>query len=143
MDEMNHEPRRDPRLADALRRAEPAPPLEAVDWDAMRARLAARAELPLAARRAETRGRARPRWLMPFAAAASVAVALLAGRLAMGPRADAGSPGPVAVDTARPAAVPSLDELVEGALPESVDAAISGQADADALLLAAVGTLDS
>ena len=147
MDEMTREPQRDPRLAAALRAAEPEPPADAVDFAAMRARLAARAELPLAARRVSARGeaatRARPRWLVPVAAAASVAVALLAGRAALGPTPEPGHPAVAAVDTALPALPPSLDELVEGAVPDGVDALISGQADADALLLAAVGTAES
>lgn len=142
MDDLTPTPQRDPQLAALLRAAEPEPPLEAVDWAAMRARLSQRAELPLAARRAEARTRTavrRPRWLVPLAAAASVAVAVLAGRAAMAPAP--ADPGAVAVDSSR--AHPAVDVLVDGAVAEQVDDLISGQADADALLLAAVGTVDS
>ena len=81
-DEMNDlEIRPDPLLAAALRSAEGEPPLDAVDWDALRTTVRERAELPLARRRRPART---PRWLaplVPLAAAASVAMALWVGGL--------------------------------------------------------------
>ncbi|MET0399778.1 MAG: hypothetical protein ABW277_23525 [Longimicrobiaceae bacterium] len=137
MDELS----RDPRLADALREVDP-PPADAVDWNRLRASVAARAELPLAARRAAMRRRAAGRWaaaLVPAAAAAAIAFATLPGGVRFsGGRADA-----VAMDSGGAHRV-RVDEVVEASYPAGdVERLISGRADADALLLAAVGETDA
>lgn len=82
-EEMSRESAPDPELRAALRLVEGEPPLEDVDWDALRGSIRARAELPLARRRREAGGaRGRPgaervrRPLIPLAVAASVALAV-------------------------------------------------------------------
>jgi hypothetical protein len=134
MDELS----RDPRLADALRELDP-PPAAEVDWDRLRASTAARAELPLARRRGAARRRATARWaaaLAPVAAAAALAFALLPGG-ARRPAADA-----VALDSGA-APRPRVEEVVDASYPAGdVERLISGRADADALLLAALGEAD-
>jgi hypothetical protein len=63
---------RDPRLADALRDTYGDPP--EIDWNALRGRVAAQAELPLARMRHAPPRRWRPlRALVPLAAAAGIA----------------------------------------------------------------------
>jgi hypothetical protein len=137
MDELS----RDPRLADALRELDP-PPAGGVDWQRLRASTAARAELPLARRRGAARRRAAARWaaaLAPVAAAAALAFALLPGARPSGGRAaDA-----VALDSGA-APRPRVEEVVDASYPAGdVERLISGRADADALLLAAVGEPDA
>jgi hypothetical protein len=134
MDELS----RDPRLADALRELDP-PPAGEVDWQRLRASTAARAGLPLARRRGAARRRAAARWaaaLAPVAAAAAIAFALLPGgvRPSGGRAADR-----VALDSGA-APRPRVEEVVDASYPAGdVERLISGRADADALLLAAVG----
>ena len=68
---------RDPEIAAALRLIDSEPPLQEVDWDALRSSIVARAEMPLARRR--TRSARLARWtrpLVPLAAAASIALAV-------------------------------------------------------------------
>ncbi|HYH78254.1 MAG TPA: hypothetical protein VEX86_00605 [Longimicrobium sp.] len=70
-------PERDPQLAAALRTAYGDPP--EIDWTALRGRVAAQAELPLARRRHAQPRRWRPlRALVPLAAAAGIAGAAFA-----------------------------------------------------------------
>lgn len=81
-------PARDEALAAVLREAVPEPPVDRVDWRALRSAVLARAELPLA------RLRRRQRWwevtagwaraAVPAAAAAGVVLALAVGALDRG-----------------------------------------------------------
>jgi hypothetical protein len=73
MDEME----RDPALAAALRRMDGDAP--AMDWDALRARVTAQAELPLARRRRTLSIRRGFRAIVPLAAAAGIAAVALGG----------------------------------------------------------------
>jgi len=142
-DQMHDAPAPDPELARALRSLGEEPPLERVDWEALRAPIHARAELPLARlRRAGEGAPATPRkasparvWLrplVPLAAAAGIgAVALL------------GWPG--AEEPAPPAAT-AMEERID---PEEVFRAdlseqefrllVSESGEAEELLLIAVG----
>lgn len=119
---------RDPELSALLRGAAGEPPARDVDWEALRARIGAQAELPLAQRRraAAPRPAWRPRVLVPLVAAAAVAA------LALGLRPDARplTPGDREV----------VQEIVDASLPENLDAVISGEAAQMALLEAAVGS---
>jgi hypothetical protein len=137
MDELS----RDPRLADALRELDP-PPAAGVDWDRLRASTAARAELPLARRRGAARRRATARWaaaLAPVGAAAALAFALLPG----GARPVGARAAGAAMDSGGAPGV-RVEEVVEASYPAGdVERLISGRADADALLLAAVGETDA
>jgi hypothetical protein len=117
MQDLPRDPLPDPRLAAALGgHGWPEP-----EWDRLRARIAARAELPLARRRRAARVRSAARWgalLLPTAAAA--ALALYLGR-------------------AEPAPQPTVEEVVRASLPAGeLDRLISGTAEREALLLAAV-----
>lgn len=73
MDEID----RDPALAAALRGMEGDAP--AMDWDALRARVAAQAEFPLARRRRTLSLRRTLRAVVPLAAAAGIAAVALGG----------------------------------------------------------------
>lgn len=73
MDELD----RDPALAAALRGLDGDTP--AVDWDALRARASAGAELPLARRRRTLAFRRGVRAIVPLAAAAGIAAVALRG----------------------------------------------------------------
>jgi predicted exporter len=144
----------DPRLVSALRSVEAEPPVDEVDWDALRAGLNARAELPLARLRARAsaggsgapaavrrpvRGGARVvRWLVPLAAAAGLGGLLLAlpgdplhpggGRTAGVPVATTGQ------------AAPEVQAILDETIPDRVDHAIDGaQSDEDAVLTGALG----
>ncbi len=120
MDEMN----RDPVLGAALRDAYGDAP--EMDFDALRARISASAELPLAGRR---RGRARSRGLralVPLAAAAgiaAVAVATLPGRRVPLSQADEAV----------------VQEILDLSVPGEVGALMSGEAADQALLEAVAG----
>lgn len=120
----DHDPERDESLAALLRDA--ADPVPAMDWDAMRSRITAAAELPLAQarRRHQPRRGSLLRALLPLAAAAGIAGGYIALR-----------PGPVADgDQAL------VDEMVEASLPETVDQLISGEAAQGALLEVVAGS---
>lgn len=67
---------RDPVIAAALRGTDDAP---AVDWNALRARVASQAELPLARRRRALSLRRGLRTVVPLAAAAGIAAVALRG----------------------------------------------------------------
>ncbi|HEX8393714.1 MAG TPA: hypothetical protein VF665_15345 [Longimicrobium sp.] len=117
MDELE----RDPLLSAALRDA--AGPAPEPDWDALRGRIAARAELPLARRRAAVRAPARRavRALLPLAAAAGIAGVAWT---ALTPRS------PVLT----PAERSEIDAAVREGLPDQVHLLLTGEA-ADAALL--------
>lgn len=136
---MTHEPMndaaRDREIEAALRLAESEPPFDEVDWSALRSSITARAEMPLARRRARSARRARwTRTFVPLAAAASIALALWVT-------------GPFG-ELATPVARGAPDAVVPAVSPEDVFQAdlseqefrniVSGTADADALLLLAV-----
>lgn len=121
---MDDEMERDPVLGAALR--DPRGDAPAVDWDALRARVAAEAELPLARRRrARVVGR-RLRTVLPLAAAAGIAALAL---------------------TALPDRRPSLsqadqavvEEILELSVPGEVGALMTGEAADQALLEAVAG----
>lgn len=132
------DPERDPVLGAALRDLMGDVPEREVDWDAMRARIAASAELPLARMRPRSRwrGSATARVLVPLAAAAGIAALAVTGPIRSG--VVGGGPSGDSIAAAPPA--PTVDELVEAAVPEQVGDLISGQADREALLSAAVGS---
>ena len=115
MDEMN----RDPELGAALHELRGDAP--AVDWDALRARVSAGAELPLARRRrSRSLGRGL-RAVLPLAAAAGIAAVAL---------------------TALPARRPPLsqadqamvEEILDLSVPGEVGALMTGEAADEALL---------
>ncbi len=140
MEHLDREPAPDPRLGAALRDLDPSPAAE-VDWERLRASVAARAELPLARRRRAAGARRASGWarvVVPAAAAAGIAFAVNAG--ALRPSAPSAGSGPrVAVDSG-PARRPGVEELVYASYPaQEVDRWITGRADAEALLGAAVG----
>lgn len=138
-EEMDREPSRDPRLAEALRRAEPDLAEDAVDWASMRASITARSEVPLARLRVEARSARRPRRglrrpalaLAPLAAAAGVA-ALFWIASPESPRD--GSPRQDA------AGLTTLEEAFGHDLSEQeFRTIVSGRSDPEALLLVAAG----
>jgi hypothetical protein len=115
MDEMN----RDPELAAALRDLRGEPP--AMDWEAMRARVSASAELSLARRR-----RARPlarglRTVLPLAVAAGIAAVALT---ALPGREDRLSQADQAM----------VEEILDLSVPGEVGALMNGEAADEALL---------
>jgi hypothetical protein len=123
--DLTRDPERDPRLAALLGASEPE-----IDWDGLRGRISAQAELPLARRR---RGRSgRPVWvrsLLPLAAAAGIAGAAL-GLDPGGTRASALSAEEQAM----------VNEIAESALPGDLAPLLSGQAAQEALLEAVAGS---
>jgi hypothetical protein len=121
MDEMN----RDPGLGAALRELYGEAP--AADWDALRARVAAGAELSLAARRRARSRALRLRALLPLAAAAGIAAVALAAL-----------PGrqPPRLSQADQAVV---EEILSLSVPGEVGALMSGEAADQALLEAVAG----
>ena len=123
-----HEPPRDPELARALRGLEGEPPLDAVDWERLHARILAQARPALA------RLRARPLWwdhaarwgriAIPLAAAAglAIAVSLPRGTEFAATESEAGSPTALAV------------AYLSGAPPRETADAIVGATDGDWML---------
>jgi hypothetical protein len=135
MEDLDRDPAPDPRLAAALGGPEPPEP----EWERLRAAIGERAALPLARRRRAARVRSaarRERLLVPTAAAAALAL-YLGGVDPFRERAAAGAPG----DTGSAAPQPALvEEVVRASLPTGeLDRLISGSAEREALLLAAVG----
>lgn len=130
-DEFTRDPERDPILAAALRGALGDPPAGEVDWEGMRGRISARAEMPLArARRAQRGGfGGRFRSLVPLAAAAGIAAAALAVTL-QPDRAPALTPEEQAL----------VNEIAETAVPEPVAPLLSGEAAREAFLEASSGS---
>lgn len=136
-DEAMHDQERmvDPAFRAALRHAAGEPPLEEVDWDALRSSIGARAALPLARRRAGAQ-RSGTRWaraLIPLAAAASVALAVWLGGAGTG-EPDAGSHTAAAPAAQTPEEVLRLDVS-----EQEFRQLVSGRADPEALLMLAVG----
>lgn len=132
MPDVRHDPPRDPELGAILGALGDDP--GAARMEALRASVRARAALPLAARSL------RPGWMdvaarwsrpvLPLAAAAGVALALLAGTLP----APAGGTGELAV-----AELPYLEDALSGGIPDAEYQLLSGSgAGADALLQLAV-----
>jgi hypothetical protein len=127
----------DARLGEALRSALPRPPVEQVDWPALRGRIARDAQPALARLR---RGAMSPRaawwdyaarWAvpaLPAALAAAAALTLLLGRLA----APVAAP-PTTVATAR-----ITMEAALGAAPRDLETTVVASTDQDELLRAAV-----
>lgn len=126
--------RADPRLAAALRELDPPPP--EVDWERLQARIVESAALPLARRRRASRLRNPGVWT---GLAASAAAVLLVVQMNDGPGGSLAANGAAAVDTGRvPAA--TVEEVVRASLPAvELDRLISGSAEREALLYAAVG----
>ncbi len=118
MDELT----RDPELARALAGVDGEPP--AVEWDALRARVAAQAELPLARRRRSRTLHRGVRALVPLAAAAGIAAVTLTSRQATD---RALSPEDQAV----------VEEILSLSVPDQVDLLITGDAAEQAMLEAA------
>lgn len=121
---------RDPALGALLRGAYGDPPVEAVDFAGLQARIRAQAELPLArARKQAAPSRFRLRALVPMAAAASVAVGLFAaGQL----RAPAATP----LSAEERAAL----EQIDASFSSHVEPYVTGAADSEALFAAAIGS---
>jgi len=129
----------DPRLRAELQAALPEPPVDEVDWEGLRARIAAGAEPRLA--RLRLGGRARAAWweyaarwaapVLPAAVAVAAALALLLGRL------DNGTPTATATvaSATRGETQPSV---IEAAVSGSSSTVLVATADQDALLRAAV-----
>jgi hypothetical protein len=120
--DFDHDPERDPQLAALLGDSPPQ-----VDWDALRGRIAAAAELPLAQqRRAHRRGPLTPllRTLIPLAAAAGLVTAYVSRRPA----------------EPSPAEQAMIEQMVEASLPETVDQLITGEAAQGALLEVVAGS---
>ena len=123
MDELT----RDSRLGDLLRGEAGAAPLGEVDWEALRGRIAAGAELPLARRR-RSPALARPlRVLLPLAAAAGITGVALGGP---GTRPTPLSPQDQAV----------VEAILEESLPDQVGQLITGEAADHAMLEEISGT---
>ncbi|HEX6371971.1 MAG TPA: hypothetical protein VF006_23810 [Longimicrobium sp.] len=118
MDEMN----RDPALAAALGALDGDAPR--VDWSALRARVAAGAELPLARRRRTLSLRRGLRAVVPLAAAAGIAAVALRGL-----------PGEPALSQEERAVV---EEILTLSTPDQVGLLMTGEA-AEQAMLEAVG----
>ncbi len=124
--DLTRDPERDAALSAALRGAMGDVPEP--DWDRLRSSVAARAELPLARRRRETRSRpwTRARSLLPLAAAAGIAG--LALSLTLRPA----DPPPLTEADRR-----MVEQIVDAQLPD-VDPLLSGEAAREALIEAMV-----
>jgi hypothetical protein len=119
MDELN----RDPALAAALRGMDEDAP--AMDWDALRARVTAQAQLPLARRRRTLSIRRGVRAIVPLAAAAGIAAVALRGL-----------PGREPPLSQEEAAV--VEEILTLSTPDQVGLLMTGEAAEQALLEAVV-----
>ena len=129
----------DAKLREALRGALPQPPVEQVDWPALRGRIARDAEPALARLR---RGAMSPRaawwdyaarWAvpaLPAALAAAAALTLLLGRLA--------APVAAPVSTVATATARITMESALGAAPRDLETIVVASTDQDELLRAAV-----
>lgn len=133
----------DPRLRAQLRAALPEPPIDEVDWEGLRERIAGSADPYLA--RLRTGGRARAavwweyaaRWaapVLPAALAAAAALALLLGRL----ERSTPTPATVVATTRAPETSGTQASVLEAALSGSTSTVLVAAADPDALLRAAV-----
>jgi hypothetical protein len=115
MDELQ----RDPALAAALRGLDGDAP--ATDWDALRARVTAQAELPLARRRRTLSFRRGLRAVVPLAAAAGIAAVALGGL-----------PGREPPLSQEERAV--VDEILTLSTPDQVGSLMTGEAAEQAML---------
>ncbi len=132
----------DPRLRAELEAALPEPPVDEVDWEKLRTRIARGAAPRLARLRAGGRARAvwweyAARWaapVLPAAVAAAAALALLLGRL------DSSSSTPTATTTVASATRSETQpsSVIEAAVSGSSSTVLVATADQDALLRAAV-----
>lgn len=109
------------------------PPMDEVDWESLRRSIAARAEIPLARRRAARPaaggGRARPRRLVSLAVAAVLAAAVWLGEL---PGISRGTTGAVSTSA-------QIDEVLRLDLTEQeFRLLVTGRAEPEALLAIAV-----
>lgn len=139
MNEMNHDPARDPQLADALR-TYGEPPAAEVNWQALRSSINERAELPLARRRHERKQKSQVRWLrplVPLAAAAGVALALGLNVIGSGPDAEPQD------GTQATGIRPLVEEVLGAQISESEFDLLFGGSSTDALLLAAASSGES
>ncbi|CAN5584143.1 hypothetical protein BH24GEM3_BH24GEM3_14520 [soil metagenome] len=136
-DELRHDPAPDPQLQVALRALGEEPPVEQVDWEALRRSVNERAELPLARRRRAARSATAHRWLRPLiptAAAAGLVLAVFFGMRApedsriAPPDAEAPQIGFVSAEEALRADLPD-DEFI---------LLVSGMANSEELLRLAV-----
>lgn len=109
---------RDPALAAALRGMDDAPE---VDWTALRARVAAQAELPLARRRRTLSIRRGLRAIVPLAAAAGIAAIALGGL-----------PGREPALSQEERAV--VEEILTLSTPDQVGSLMTGEAAEEAML---------
>lgn len=133
----HHDPQPDPQIAEALRALHREPPLEEVDWEALRGCIRDRAALPLARRRRQAT--TPPRWvrpLLPLAVAASVALALWVGT-------ELGAVRPDAVAVGDSASAPVVQPSVEAAFGADLSEQefrllVTGRADPEELLLIAL-----
>ncbi|HYR09414.1 MAG TPA: hypothetical protein VEQ60_16635 [Longimicrobium sp.] len=119
MDELT----RDPALAAALRGVDDDAPQ--MDWDALRARVTAQAELPLARRRRTLSMRRGLRAIVPLAAAAGIAAVAL--RVV---------PGPEPALSQEERAV--VEEILTLSTPDQVGLLMTGEAAEQAMLEAVV-----
>lgn len=119
MDELH----RDPALAAALRGMDDDAP--AMDWEALRARVTAQAELPLARRRRTLALRRGLRAIVPLAAAAGIAAVALGGL-----------PGRDQTLSQEERAV--VEEILTLSTPDQVGLLMSGEAAEQAMLEAVV-----
>lgn len=135
------EDRLDARLRSELRSARPEPPLEEVDWAALRERIAQRAEPALARLRRGAAARRATWWdyaarwagpALPAALVAAAALTLLLGRLVSVPGAT-GTQGEAAATRL------TLESALGAAPSDTETTMLYASADRDALLRAAVG----
>ena len=130
----------DPRLRAELEAALPEPPVDEVDWEGLRARIARGAEPRLA--RLRLGGRARAAWweyaarwaapMLPAAVAVAAALALLLGRL------DNNSTPTATATVASATRSETQQSVIEAAVSGSSSTVLVATADQDALLRAAV-----
>jgi hypothetical protein len=128
----------DPRLTAALRGLGDEPPVEEVDWEALRGSIRSRAELPLARRRRRARWvpASWSRSLVPLTAAASLAFGVW-----LGGGIDLPGELPVAAVQSLPASEQILaEELLQAEMSEiEFQLFVSGRAEPEQLLLIAIG----
>lgn len=135
MHPLNGEPERDPELASHLAELRRAPALTPPEWDSLRRRISSAAELPLARRRRARRLRSGILWGAPSAIAAGIALVLVVNGVGTG-----GS----GADPARSAGTaPRVEELLQASYPVGeVESLLRAGAEADVLLLAALGEIE-
>lgn len=137
--DVDRTPTPDPRLAAALRGLAPEASPEEVDWERLRAAIAEGAALPLARRRRAARLRRAVRWagLATLVAAAALLALYLGGLSPLGDHV-AINETPAADSGAAPGVL--VEEVVRASLPAGeLEELISGRAEQEALLYAAVG----